>query len=173
MAHAIWPERVERVCREDRSIALAHGLEELFEGPRKAEGRTGRARTVGPGAEAAPSLPSLGGKSTSPARRRGAAGQSGRRVTGFVAYAAGEALRLREAADSAPVLSEAAEQILAALRAATGPLGRAALVELAGIREASWLSAISQLKDRGVVQQVGERRGAVYLEVGRQAKGKS
>ena len=31
LAHAIWPERVREKCRHDRSIAIAHGLEELHE----------------------------------------------------------------------------------------------------------------------------------------------
>jgi hypothetical protein len=29
LAHTIWPERVEKVCEKDRSIAIAHGLEHL------------------------------------------------------------------------------------------------------------------------------------------------
>jgi hypothetical protein len=31
MALNVWPERVKQVCRGDRSIAIAHGLEELYE----------------------------------------------------------------------------------------------------------------------------------------------
>ena len=31
LAYAIWPERVRQTCRHDRSIAIAHGLEELYE----------------------------------------------------------------------------------------------------------------------------------------------
>ena len=30
-AYAIWPDRVRKVCRTDRSIAIAHGLEDLCE----------------------------------------------------------------------------------------------------------------------------------------------
>jgi hypothetical protein len=33
MALNIWPERVKQICRRDRSIAIAHGLEELYEAP--------------------------------------------------------------------------------------------------------------------------------------------
>ena len=29
LAYTIWPERVEKVCEKDRSIAIAHGLEHL------------------------------------------------------------------------------------------------------------------------------------------------
>lgn len=31
MAYTIWPDRVRKVCRTDRSIAIAHGLEDLCE----------------------------------------------------------------------------------------------------------------------------------------------
>jgi hypothetical protein len=31
LAHSIWPDRVREVCRMDRSIAIAHGLEDLCE----------------------------------------------------------------------------------------------------------------------------------------------
>ena len=162
LAYTIWPERVAEVCRGDRSIALAHGLEELYKGVRKAEGRTGRARV----AEVAPSLPSLGGTPVSQARARGGAPSSPR--SGSVAAAGSSGKQGPAPGDSSAVagLSAAAEGILATLRAAPGPLGRAALVELTGIGEASWLSAIRQLKERSLVQQVGERRGAVYVAAG-------
>lgn len=32
LAYAVWPERVLEACRRDRSIAIAHGVEEAFEG---------------------------------------------------------------------------------------------------------------------------------------------
>lgn len=45
LAHAIWPDRVRERCRRDRSIAIAHGLEELYEGeperPRRRRRRGG------------------------------------------------------------------------------------------------------------------------------------
>jgi hypothetical protein len=31
MAYTIWPDRVREVSRTDRSIAIAHGLEDLCE----------------------------------------------------------------------------------------------------------------------------------------------
>jgi hypothetical protein len=31
LAYTIWPDRVREVCKRDRSIAIAHGLEHLFE----------------------------------------------------------------------------------------------------------------------------------------------
>ena len=32
LAMAVWPERVHEACRRDRSIAIAHGVEEEYEG---------------------------------------------------------------------------------------------------------------------------------------------
>ncbi len=33
LAYQIWPERVREKCRTDRSLAIAHGLKELYEAP--------------------------------------------------------------------------------------------------------------------------------------------
>jgi len=44
LAYSIWPERVRDKCRHDKSLAIAHGLEELYEAPpeqpREKRGRT-------------------------------------------------------------------------------------------------------------------------------------
>jgi hypothetical protein len=32
IAYSIWPDRVEDACREDKSIAIAHDREDLYEG---------------------------------------------------------------------------------------------------------------------------------------------
>ena len=44
LAYSIWPDRVRDKCRHDKSLAIAHGLEELYEAPpdqpRKKRGRT-------------------------------------------------------------------------------------------------------------------------------------
>lgn len=42
MAYTIWPHRVREVCRKDRSIAIAHGLEELCEVQAAASKKRGR-----------------------------------------------------------------------------------------------------------------------------------
>ena len=50
LAYTIWPDRVREVCKKDRSIAIAHGLEELCEveapSPKKKGGR-GRKKIEG------------------------------------------------------------------------------------------------------------------------------
>ena len=45
LAYQIWPERVREKCRTDRSLAIAHGLEELYEAP-AAEQKGQRGRRV-------------------------------------------------------------------------------------------------------------------------------
>jgi len=48
LAYAIWPDRVRETCRKDRSIAIAHGLEDLFndERPHPKKGRGRKAKQV-------------------------------------------------------------------------------------------------------------------------------
>ena len=44
LVYSIWPDRVYDKCKHDKSLAIAHGLEELYEAPpdepRKKRGRT-------------------------------------------------------------------------------------------------------------------------------------
>jgi hypothetical protein len=55
LAYSIWPERVREVCRRDRSIAIAHGLEELCEvtvkPPKKKRAKEAPIETTVPGDE--------------------------------------------------------------------------------------------------------------------------
>jgi len=51
LAYTIWPERVREACKRDRSVAIAHGLEELYEAPaprakKKASARSKRKASV-------------------------------------------------------------------------------------------------------------------------------
>jgi hypothetical protein len=41
LAYTIWPDRVRKVCKKDRSIAIAHGLEELCEAENPASKKKG------------------------------------------------------------------------------------------------------------------------------------
>jgi len=40
LAHCIWTERVREKCRKDKSLAIAHGLEDLYEPPPETPKRT-------------------------------------------------------------------------------------------------------------------------------------
>lgn len=44
LAYAMWPDRVREVCKTDRSIAIAHGLEELCEVEAPVGKKTGKRR---------------------------------------------------------------------------------------------------------------------------------
>jgi len=47
LAYSIWPERVENVCKKDRSIAIAHNLEHLCEVvPSKAKAKSKRKKAT-------------------------------------------------------------------------------------------------------------------------------
>ena len=47
LAYTIWPKRVEEVCKTDRSIAIAHGLEHLCQmKPPKPKAKRGRKKTA-------------------------------------------------------------------------------------------------------------------------------
>ncbi len=45
LACTLWPDRVQEVCKQDRSIAIAHGLEELCEVPERTSKRNGKGRS--------------------------------------------------------------------------------------------------------------------------------
>lgn len=44
LALEIWPDRVRRKCRHDKSLAVAHGLEELYEEPPTEQKKRGRSK---------------------------------------------------------------------------------------------------------------------------------
>ena len=43
LAYSIWPDRVREKCRHDKSLAIAHGLEELYEAPPDSPRKSARA----------------------------------------------------------------------------------------------------------------------------------
>jgi hypothetical protein len=49
LAMAYWPDRVREKCCTDKSLAIAHDLEDLYEPPseKPGAGRLGRKRAVG------------------------------------------------------------------------------------------------------------------------------
>lgn len=72
-------------------------------------------------------------------------------------------VRRAAAAPRVTGLDGPAVALLGALEAATGPLGKAALVAAAGLDEGAWAGAIGALKAQGLVEQRGEKRGATYV----------
>lgn len=39
LAYSLWPDRVREKCKHDKSLAIAHGLEELYEEPPTTAGK--------------------------------------------------------------------------------------------------------------------------------------
>jgi len=50
MAFTLWPDRIREKCKSDKSLAIAHGLEDLYVEParvvRKKRGRKAHAQMV-------------------------------------------------------------------------------------------------------------------------------
>lgn len=66
------------------------------------------------------------------------------------------------AAAEEDTLAPHAAALLAALQRAYVPLGKADLLQTCGIPPEAWAGALQTLKDRGLVEQTGEKRGAKY-----------
>jgi hypothetical protein len=47
LAYNYWPEHVREKCRTDKSLAIAHGLEDIYEEPPENENRVRRGRRKG------------------------------------------------------------------------------------------------------------------------------
>jgi len=153
LAHTIWPDRVREVCKRDRSIAIAHGLEDVCEAPPAGTGREGRKKAskkagrrrseAEPEDEAMPLLAGVGTRAQTASQGQADADNEG--TTGTPS--SGE---------------EWAESILSALRQSEEPMSRSQLLEATGMPSNAWNRIIRSLKDQGAVVQEGERRGATY-----------
>lgn len=160
----LWPERVVRKCAEDRSLAIAHGLEGLFwvddtEGKRKVDQGTIRRfgeERASPAVKAA--LKSLVEAPTQGSRRGSRRTPAPRgEVTGRRAE--------RTVTASAPLRgagAEAGERVREAIAKAAGGASKGHVLAATGITDVQWNAAISTLLSQGLVTKSGERRGARY-----------
>ncbi len=64
-----------------------------------------------------------------------------------------------------PEALEREELVLQHLRGSEEPLGKSDILRETGLRESIWTSTIRSLKEKGLVDQEGDRRGAVYRVV--------
>jgi len=178
LACSIWPERVREVCKKDRSIAIAHDLESICEAPapkskkpKKAKAET-TARTPDLGFGAGEDVVDEDGEDAPEAGRRPTFAAEARRrhaerplavaaSPGFDYDHGGAKAPARPSTATATPAGEAGS-LLAALRAAGKPLGKAALLAASGIAEKGWDKAIRSLKESGQVIQEGEKRGVTY-----------
>ncbi len=179
LAMHLWPDRVIQECARDRSLAIAHGLEDVFweedeDGRRVARAvdaatleRLVAGRTSAAVKDALASLLSA----PAPASGRG----SGRRTPPRAASLAPRrrpdpatpspgAVSSGAAAD--PVDATILAQVKAAIAAVPGGAGKAEVLAAAALPEGRWTTVISALLATGEVVRVGERRGARYFLAG-------
>ena len=160
----LWPERVIRKCQSDRSLAIAHGLEErLWQENNKghwlqrqlleAELQALIAEHSKPAVQnalerflAAPP-PVAAARTRAPRAAKTSSAGSTRKPRG-----------------SAPAVdAEASRQTLLVLTAAPAEgLGRNAIADLLAVEAASLTAVIKQLKESGQIEQLGAARGAKY-----------
>ncbi|PZV04976.1 MAG: hypothetical protein DCF23_04800 [Cyanobium sp.] len=173
LAFHLWPDRVIPKCATDRSLAIAHGLEErLWQEtkngnwvPRqvsKAELRALITEHTKPAVQnalerflAAPP-PVAAARTRSPKAARSSSTGTTRRPRGTATV----------------VDAEASRQTLLVLTAAPAEgLGRNAIADLLAVEAASLTAVIKQLKEEGQIEQLGAARGAKYrlTEQGRAA----
>jgi len=165
LAFHLWPERVIPKCTTDRSLAIAHGLEErLWQEtnngnwlPRQlseadlqaliAEHSNSAVKSALERFLAAP-------PPVAPTRTR--ASRSTR--------ASGSSTPRRARGSAAVVDAEATRQVLLALTAAPSDgLAKATIADLIGVEANALTAVIKQLKENGQIDQLGERRGARYV----------
>jgi hypothetical protein len=173
LAFHLWPERVIPKCTTDRSLAIAHGLEErLWQEtnngnwlPRQlseADLQTLIAERSNPAVKSALERFLAAPPPVAPTRSR--ASRSTR--------ASGSTTPRRARGSAAVVDAEATRQVLLALTAAPSDgLAKTQIAELLGVEAASLTAVIKQLKATDQVEQLGAARGARYVlsEQGRAA----
>jgi hypothetical protein len=169
----LWPERVIRKCTTDRSLAIAHGLEERLW--QETNNGNWLQRQV---SEA--ELQALIAEHSKPAVQNAlerflaapppVAAARTRAPRAAKSSFAGTTPRPR---GSAPAVdAEASRQTLLVLTAAPAEgLGRNAIADLLDVEAASLTAVIKQLKESGQIEQLGAARGAKYrlTEQGRAA----
>jgi hypothetical protein len=164
LAFHLWPERVIKKCQTDRSLAIAHGLEEpLWQETNKGNWLQRQVSEA--------ELQALIAKHSKPAVQNA--------LERFLAapppVAAARTRVPRAAKSSSPgttrrprgsataVDPEASRQTLLVLTAAPAEgLGRNAIADLLDVEAASLTAVIKQLKESELIEQLGAARGAKY-----------
>lgn len=170
-AMRLWPERVVRKCQKDRSLAIAHGLDEFFWEPGPSEKAVARPvseddiqkviaeHTKPPIQNALRSLidapPQTRGGARRPAPARASRDSAARLSTPKKAS-------VEKRRSSSADLQDLSRQVLAFLQAQSGQVGKREILEGAGVSANQWSRVIDALIEQGLVEKVGEKRGAGY-----------
>jgi hypothetical protein len=164
LAFHLWPERVIPKCTTDRSLAIAHGLEErLWQEtnngnwlPRQlsdADFQALIAENSNPAVKSALERFLSAPPPVAPSRTRASRGTS----------ASGTSAPRRPRGTTPVVDAEATRQVLLALTAAPSDgLAKAAIADRIGVEANAITAVIKQLKDSGQIEQLGAARGAKY-----------
>ena len=175
LAMHLWPERVVPKCAKDRSLAIAHGLEDVFwyedsDGkwqPRKID-QAEIAKVIKDGTSAAvkdalKSLLKAPASATGRSSRKKAprAMGSGRKTASAPPKAAANGAS-SSSRSSATVDAEALGKITEAIGANGDGASKADVIAATGVTTSEWNKAIKFLLADGSVTQTGERRGARY-----------
>jgi hypothetical protein len=173
VAMHLWPERVVPKCAEDRSLAIAHGLENVFwiEGsngkwqPRRVDKATVDSliteRTSPAVKEAlhnllhAPAPTSSRGRGPSQSTRRASVSRS--RGTSAEAHTNGDTTTGTMAID--PALLDAVQQ---AITSAADGVSKLEILAAMSLTNSQWNAAINALLTQGLVTKTGARRGTRY-----------
>jgi hypothetical protein len=159
LAMHLWPERVVPKCRSDRSLAIAHGLEDTFwfddqDGTwHQREVAEAKIQQLIAERSSATVKAALQDLRSAPAPL----GRSTRRTT-----RAPRTTTPRQPATPAGTDPALLNQVQAAIAAVPEGASRADVLAATGISAAQWTSAIRALLATGAVTQTGERRGARY-----------
>jgi hypothetical protein len=171
LAMHLWPERVVPKCVVDRSLAIAHGLQEVFweedaEGKWKPKEVAKEVidRLIGERTSAAvkaalddllrapaPTAPSGGG------RRSG-----GRRAQANGGMVAASGSRGKASAAESSVDEATVAAVRDAIAAADGGASKAEVMEVTGMSSSDWNAAINALLGQGAVIKTGAARGTRY-----------
>lgn len=164
LAFHLWPERVIRKCTTDRSLAIAHGLEErLWQETSKGSWLQRQL----PEAELQALLAEYSKPAVQNALERFLAAPppvAAARTRAPRATKSASAGTTRRPRGSAPAVdAEASRQTLLVLTGAPAEgLGRNAIADLLDVDAASLTAVIKQLKEGGQIEQLGTARGAKY-----------
>ena len=171
LAMHLWPERVVPKCAEDRSLAIAHDLEEVLweedeEGkwqPKKV-GREVIARLVeersSPAVKSAlDDLIRAPAPTTTSRARRGGAGRGRAKTTRTPESPSASSTPSATVVNEANGAIEAVKQAIAASEDGTS---KSDIVEATGISSTEWNAAINALLAQGVVTKTGAARGTRY-----------
>lgn len=164
LAFHLWPERVIGKCTSDRSLAIAHGLEErLWQETSKGNWLQRQL----PEAELEALLAEYSKPAVQNALERFLAAPppvaAARTRAPRAAKSSSTGTTRRPRGPVAAVDAETSRQTLLVLTAAPAEgLGRNAIAELLAVEAASLTAVIKQLKEGGQIEQLGAARGAKY-----------